>query len=316
MCISTVPLVLAAGFLRVWLLARFEAQSKQVYEKSASYACEAVSAIRTVVSLTREDGVMHVYRQQLFQQRMRSLRSISRSGALFATSQSLSYCVTALSFWYGSKLIANEGYSLFQFFVCFSATIFGAQAAGTVFSFAPDIGKTKQAIADIKTTLDRKPSIDTWSRAGTAVERVSGEIEFRDVHFRYPVGARAALRGLNLHIKPGQFVALVGASGCGKSTAIALLEQFYRPDTGKIFLDNVDMSTLNVSDCRRHMALVSQEPTLFQGTIRENILMGTDEQGIDKSDERIHQLCKDANIFELIQSLPLGLDTGKYLHLE
>ena len=310
MCISTVPVVLLSGFLRFWVLARFQSESKKAYQESASYACEAVSAIRTIASLTRERGVVQNYKQQLNQQTRRSLRSVVQSSLLYAASQSVGFCVNALAFWYGGKLISQGELSMLQFFLCFSATVFGAQSAGMIFSFAPDIGKAKQAAADMKHLLDRTPKIDTWSESGRCLGVIKGNVDFRDVQFQYPIRSQPVLRGLNLHIKAGQYVALVGSSGSGKSTVISLLERFYAPDAGRIYLDGVDISSLNVNACRQYMALVAQEPTLYQGTIRQNILLGTsDERGI--SDDDIAKVCRDANIYEFIQSLPKGLDTGR-----
>lgn len=216
-CISTVPIVLACGFLRFWLLARFSARSKKAYEQSASYACESISAIRTVASLTREQDVWEEYHSQLVDQGKRSLQSILKSSILYAASQSLMFLCIALGFWYGGTLIGNREYDEIQFFICFSAVIFGAQSAGTIFSFAPDMGKAKGAAQDLKTLFDRKPIIDHWSTTGETVNTVSGALEFQDVHFRYPTRPeQPVLRGLNLSIQPGQYVALVGASGCGK----------------------------------------------------------------------------------------------------
>lgn len=314
-CMSTVPIVLGCGFCRVRVLARFQALSKQFYEQSASYACENTSAIRTVASLTREDDILCSYRQQLYEQGMRSLASILRSSALYAASQSLGFAVNALAFWYGGKLIAQHEYSMFQFFVCCSAVVFGAQSAGIIFSFAPDIGKGKQAAADMKALLDRNPLIDSFSREGQYIESTKGDVQFRNVHFEYPVRTRLALRGLDLHIKPGQYAALVGASGSGKSTAISLLERFYNPTSGAIYLDGVEISTLNVGTYRQHFALVAQEPTLYQGTIRDNIMMGMKDDGVT-SDDHMRQACRDANILEFIESLPDGFNTGELVVLD
>ena len=110
------------------------------------------------------------------------------------------------------------------------------------------------------------------------------------------------LRGLSLTVKPGQYVALVGASGCGKSTAIALLERFYDPLVGGVYVDGKEISSLKINQYRSFLALVSQEPTLYQGTIRENVLLGTDRD--DVPEEVVIQACKDANIYDFILSLP------------
>ncbi|KAI4190497.1 MAG: hypothetical protein L6R41_000732 [Letrouitia leprolyta] len=307
-CTATIPVLLACGFLRFWMLARFQERAKKAYEGSASYACEATSAIRTVASLTREDDVWEHYHQSLVAQGKKSLRSILKSSVLYAASQSFMFLCIGLGFWYGGTLIASHEYTMFQFFLCFSAIIFGAQSAGTIFSFAPDMGKAKYAAKQLKTLFDRQPAIDSWSSEGERLKHVEGTIEFRDVHFRYPTRPeQPVLRGLNLTVKPGQYVALVGASGCGKSTTIALMERFYDPLSGGIFVDGREISSYNINDYRGFLALVSQEPTLYQGSIRENVLLGADRD--DVSEEAIVQACKDANIFDFITSLPDGFST-------
>jgi len=309
-CISTVPIIVGCGFLRFWMLEQFQARAKVAYEKSASYACEATSAIRTVASLTREHDVLKSYSDQLSDQESKSLRNVLSTSTLYAASQSLMFCCVAIGFWYGATLISHYEYDLFQFFLCFAAVIFGAQSAGTVFSFAPDMGKAKNAAIELKTLFERQPTIDTWSKEGTPVTDMKGLVEFRDVHFRYPTRPeQPILRGLNLQIRPGQFVALVGASGCGKSTTIALMERFYDPVMGGVFVDGHDISTLNVNSYRSHIALVSQEPTLYRGTIRENILLGADTKPEDVPEAAIIQACKDANIYEFIMSLPESFNT-------
>ncbi|MCJ1400641.1 GTPase-activating protein [Xylographa trunciseda] len=307
-CTATIPILLGCGFLRFWMLAQFAARSKKAYENSASYACEATSAIRTVASLTREEDVFHHYHESLVSQQKISLKSILRSSTLYAASQSLTFLCIALAFWYGSGLIVTGEYSLLQYFICFTAIIFGAQSAGTIFSFAPDMGKAKGAANDLKILFDRKPAIDSWSSDGKRINHVDGTIEFRDVHFRYPTRPeQPVLRGLNLTVKPGQYVALVGASGCGKSTTIALLERFYDPLAGGVYIDGMEISSLNINDYRGFLALVSQEPTLYQGSIRENVLLGADRDEVPESD--IVQACKDANIYDFIMSLPDGFST-------
>lgn len=302
-CISTVPVLLGCGFFRFWILAKFQTRSKKAYESSASYACESTSAIRTVASLTREADVLEVYQGQLDRQARTNLISVLKTSLLYAASQSFMFFCIALGFWYGGTLLGRGEYSMFQFFVCLSEVIFGAQAAGTVFSFSPDMGKAKSAAADFKKLFDRKPAIDIESSEGEDLTSVEGTIEFRDVHFRYPTRPeQPVLRGLNLSVKPGQYIALVGPSGCGKSTTIALLERFYDALAGGVYIDGKDISKLNINSYRSFLALVSQEPTLYQGTIRDNILLGISDD--DAPEDAIVAACKSANIYDFIMSLP------------
>jgi ATP-binding cassette subfamily B (MDR/TAP) protein 1 len=302
-CISVVPILLGCGFYRFYMLAAFQSRSKAAYEGSASYACEATSAIRTVASLTRENDVWSVYHGQLDLQGRASLISVIKSSSLYAASQALVFFCVALGFWYGGTLVGKHEYGMFTFFVCFSEILFGAQSAGTVFSFSPDMGKAKNAAAEFLRLFERRPTIDTWSEEGENLEHCEGTIEFKDVHFRYPTRPeQPVLRGLNLSVKPGQYIALVGPSGCGKSTTIALLERFYDAISGGVYVDGKNIADLNVNSYRSHLALVSQEPTLYQGTIKENILLGRPNE--DPSEEEIIKACKDANIYDFIMSLP------------
>ncbi|OAA54115.1 ABC multidrug transporter mdr1 [Niveomyces insectorum RCEF 264] len=307
-CTATIPILLGCGFFRFWMLAHYQRRAKRAYEGSASYAAEAITAIRTVASLTREDDVLHHYRESLAAQLRSSTVSILRSSSLYAASQSLTFLVLALGFWYGGKLLSQGEYDMFSFFVVFQAVVFGAQSAGTMFSFAPDMGKAKQASAELKRLFDSKVEIDAWADTGDRVDSYE-HIEFREVHFRYPTRLeQPVLRGLNLNVHPGQYVALVGASGCGKSTTIALLERFYDPLSGGIYLDGKEISTLNVNEYRKGIALVSQEPTLYMGTIKENILLGAvDDSAV--SDEAVEFACREANIYDFILSLPDGFNT-------
>ncbi|KAF5615574.1 ATP-binding protein cassette subfamily B (MDR TAP) member 1 [Fusarium sp. NRRL 52700] len=307
-CISLIPVLLACGFFRFWILARFQRRSKTAYDSSAGFASEAISAIRTVASLTREEDVLKQYRQSLAVQQRKSLISVSKSSTLYAASQSLLFACFAVAFYFGGRLLSKFELTMFQFFLCLMSVIFGAQSAGTIFSFAPDMGKAHHAAGELKKLFDRQPVVDTWSDNGERLPRIEGTLEFRDVHFRYPTRPeQPVLRGLNLTVRPGQYIALVGASGCGKSTTIALLERFYDPLSGGVFIDGHEISTLNVNDYRSHIALVSQEPTLYQGTIRENILLGTARE--DVSDEDIEHATREANIYDFIVSLPDGFNT-------
>lgn len=141
-------------------------------------------------------------------------------------------------------------------------------------------------------------------------------IELDSVRFTYPLRpANIVLQGVNLEIKRGEFLAFVGASGCGKSTMIAMLERFYDPTSGSILIDTERLVDINPRLYRRHVALVQQEPTLYQGSIRENVLLGiekaddvTAHEG-SRSDAAVQAALEAANAWEFVVSLPEGMST-------
>lgn len=306
--ISVMPVLVLAGYLRFKLLNVFQARVKEAYEGSANFACEATSVIRTVASLTREKDVYRIYQASLVAPQRSAYISTLKTTVFFASSQSIAFLINGLAFWYGSTLIASGRITIYDFFVCFIAITFGSQSAGQFFSFAPDITKAKASAQHIIALRDRKPEIDSWSNEGIQNAALSGHIQFQDVHFRYPTRPDVpVLRGLNLTVKPGQYVALVGASGCGKSTTIGLIERFYNPLSGSIKVDGEEVSALNLQHLRSSMSLVSQEPTLYQGTIKFNILLGANRENVTQ--EELEGACRDANILEFIESLPSGFET-------
>ncbi|EIN12733.1 P-loop containing nucleoside triphosphate hydrolase protein [Punctularia strigosozonata HHB-11173 SS5] len=308
--LACMPLLVSAGYIRLRVVVLKDQKNKRAHEDSAQLACEAAGAIRTVASLTREQDCTDLYSQSLQGPLEESNRSAIWSNLLFALSQSMSFYVIALTFWYGSRLVSELEFSTTDFFIGLTSTVFGAIQAGNVFSFVPDMSSAKGAGSDIIRLLDSRPEIDAESTEGNVPKDVQGRIRFEDIHFRYPTrpGVRV-LRGLNLTVEPGTYVALVGASGCGKSTTIQLVERFYDPLAGHVYLDGQDIAELNVQEYRKHIALVSQEPTLYAGTVRFNILLGATKPHAEVTQEEIEQACRNANILDFIQSLPDGFDT-------
>jgi ATP-binding cassette, subfamily B, bacterial MsbA len=134
----------------------------------------------------------------------------------------------------------------------------------------------------------------------------TGEIRFENVSFRYPGSEKLILDKVNLHIMPGQTVALVGASGGGKSTLAALIPRFYTPESGRITVDGVDIKSLSLSSLREHIALVSQDIVLLKNTIRANIAFGLARCA---DDTRVQEAAVASHAWEFIVQLPQGLDT-------
>ena len=211
----------------------------------------------------------------------------------------------------------------------------GSQYIGWLSSYFPNYGKTIAAAYHIFQLLDRKAAIPTPTTVrlssmkedrevlslhkdvpiphpepskedGRTYENVVGEIEFRNVRFAYPIRPdQEILKGLNLVAKPKQTVALVGESGCGKSTTISLIERFYNPTAGQVLLDGHPIDKMEIEWLRSQIGLVSQEPTLFATTIRENIRYGKP----DATDDEIIAAAKMSNAHTFISGFPDGYDT-------
>lgn len=199
-----------------------------------------------------------------------------------------------------------------QYFVVYIAIVQGAQGAGQFFSFAPNMA---QATAASNRMMELREEVENRAQrhiGGKALEvrevKTGANIEFTDVAFKYPTRDNPIYRDLNISISSGQFVAFVGPSGCGKTTVISLLERFYEPSSGTIRFNGQDVDDIEVASYRKALSLVSQEPRLFDGTIRENLVLGLDQ--VDITEEQITNACKDASIHEFIISLPDGYDTS------
>ncbi|KXH45966.1 ABC transporter [Colletotrichum simmondsii] len=308
----TMPIMLGAGLWKYRHEVQFDKMNMAVFGESSQFATEAIGAIRTVSSLGMESTINARYEKLLNGHILEARRKAQWTAALYGFADSVSLGCQALVFYYGGRLLATGEYSMEAFFVCFMAIIQGAEAASQTLAVAPSAA---QAAAAADRILDVRESADVGQSATRGVEDIAESeggvrIELQDVHFKYPTRDVVVFEGLNLTIEKGQYAAFVGPSGCGKTTIISLLERFYdlNRNHGSIFCNGVDINELDVYDYRRNLSLVPQEPIMFRGTVRDNILFGIDDPS-SISDERIHEVCIDAFIHDFIISLPEGYDT-------
>jgi ATP-binding cassette subfamily B (MDR/TAP) protein 1 len=140
---------------------------------------------------------------------------------------------------------------------------------------ATDAKSAQLAAIELFERIDRDSLINPSDLSGQTLSSVAGEVEVRDVHFTYPTSlAQPVCRGYSLKVEAGMVCALCGPSGSGKSTVVALLQRFYDPQSGSVFLDSVDVRSLNLKCLRKQIGSVGQEPVLFEGGVADNIAYG------------------------------------------
>lgn len=307
--IGFMPFILIAGMLQMKIAKGFSGKNNAALEEAGKLATEGISNMRTVASLTKEPKFLADYEKLTSVPYRQNLVKSHVYGITFSFTQSLIFFAYAAIFTFGAFLIKKEITTYENMFKVFSAIIFGAMAVGQASQFAPDYGKAKSSAARIFNLLDKKPLIDSYSPDGEQPAEVKGVVEFRDVHFSYPTRSTVAvLRGLFLRVEQGQTIALVGSSGCGKSTTVQLLERFYDIPEGQVVVDGRDVKTLNIAWLRAQFGIVSQEPTLFDCSIRENIAYGDNSRSV--SMDEIIAAARKANIHSFIESLPQGYETS------
>lgn len=305
-----VPLLLVSTYFQAKIIMGQSALERDGLQKSAKVAMEAISNIRTVASLGKEKEFHSIYMDSLRGPHQQALKKSWVRGFIFGFASSLPMFAYASTMYYGGWLVVNDPLNVPypDVFKVSESLLFGTQMIGQAVAFAPNYNKAKVAANRIFALLRRVPLIDASSPLGDRLSNVDGNVSFEKVEFRYPTRKNVqVLQGLSLAVRAGQTVALVGHSGCGKSTCIQLLERFYDPDAGQVQLDGHDILPLNIGYLRSQMGIVSQEPILFNKTIGENIAYG-DNARLVHMDEVI-EAARKANIHSFIQSLPQGYDT-------
>ncbi|KAI0227780.1 hypothetical protein L0F63_006768, partial [Massospora cicadina] len=306
--IATLPVIIGAGYVQVAMSQRFQENHRKAYARSAEVACEAAAAIKTVAALTKEAHVMRSYAEGMRGPLRASFRNAFLASLAYAAAQCFNFLINALGFWYGATLFQKGEFSYRDFFVVFIALVVGCSNIGRSLAYGPDILKAAAAARSLFALLDRQPQIAS-PPAAARVEAIGGRVEFRDVVFQYPTRpAQRILKKVSFVAQPGQFVALVGPSGCGKSTCISLLERFYDVSGGQVTIDHRDIRDYCLPDLRDQLALVSQEPALYNLSFRENILFGA-KSGPTPTQAQVEAAAKMANIHDFIVSLPAGYDT-------
>ena len=296
-----VPILVLGRRLRV-----ISRENQDWIAASSGNASEALMAVQTVQAFSHEN---------LTKKSFDSVAETSFSSAKkrIVTRSFLTVIVIFLVFsgvvgvlWVGARDVRNELMSVGMLvqFVIYSIMVAGAVAA--LSEIWSELQRAAGATERLVELLNIDDTVNDPVEAVSPPSSWSGEITFRNITFAYPTRAdETTLSNINLKIKPGETIALVGPSGAGKSTFIQLLQRFYDPDQGEIFLDGIDIKTMNRLEFRKSIALVPQDPVIFATTVMENIRFGNPEA----NDEEIYEAARSAAAHDFISDLPKGYST-------
>ncbi|XP_038120365.1 ATP-binding cassette sub-family B member 10, mitochondrial [Culex quinquefasciatus] len=269
---------------------------------------ERLGNIKTVKMFCKE-----MYEKKLFTEQLIDALNIgyreTKARATFYGMTGLSGNIIILSvLYYGGTMVSNSEMTVgaLTSFILYAG--YTAISIGGLSNFYTELNKGVGSATRLWEIIDRKHTIPV--EGGLELRQApSGEIVFNSVHFNYPSRPDAAvLSGLSLRIEPATSTAVVGRSGSGKSTLASLLLRLYDPNSGSIQLDGHDLRELNPMSLRSYIGAVNQEPILFSGSIRENILYGLN-MGDRVSESTFERVVREAHVHEFAQDFPQGLDT-------
>ena len=299
----TFPVLLAASVaFRIASSGAYRATRERIALVTA-YLQETLSGVRVVRAFGQEPRHRSRFAELNEHHREANMRTVNLNAAYFPSVELLSAVATAAILLYGGNQVI-EGAATIGVLASF---VFYLQSFFDPIQSLSQLYTTYQAgmaaLDKIFELLDEEPEISDGPDA-VALPRVRGEIELDGVTFSYD-GENPALSDLDLHVPPGQTVALVGATGAGKSTLAKLVARFYDPDRGRVLVDGHDLRSVTEHSLRSQLGIVPQEGFLFSGTIRDNIAFGS----ADADDEVVHAAARAVGAHDFIERLPDGYET-------
>jgi ABC-type multidrug transport system fused ATPase/permease subunit len=306
--LATIPILAVAGHYQMKTQHRMGSESKNSSEEALAVPTEAISNVRTVATISKEEHFYVEYQEQMAPSYSRAIHSVLVSSIGQGFSAGARMFVNALSYWVGAKFMINGTLNAGQVQGSIFTVLFMAMGLAQATQNSPSITKAKLAAQSMFEIVDRVPEIDAQNPSGLTPTSVKGEASFEKVEFSYPTRpADQVLRGLDVAAKPGQTIALVGPSGCGKSTTVSLIERYYEATAGTVKAEDVDVREWNLQALRKSMAIVGQEPVIFDGTVAENIAYGLPDATATM--DEIIAAAKLANIYDTVMGLPAGFET-------
>ncbi|KAL0858959.1 hypothetical protein ABMA27_011375, partial [Loxostege sticticalis] len=312
--LSVVPVAILVAAVVSKYQTKCSAEEVKAYGSAGRVVEEALAAIRTVRAYAGEEKEQERYAEALVDADAAARRRGLWAGAGAGLGWLLTYALNAIVFAYGAVLCVRDmdlppeqqqyhpGIMLTILFCTFMAAQNIAMCQPHLETFSTARGAAKSLFK----LLERQSKVDALVRGGAKPDRFRGDITFENLYFNYPSRPDVkVLRGLTLKVNAGETVALVGGSGCGKSTLLQLLQRLYEPDSGHITVDGHRLTELDVHHFRSSIGVVGQEPVLFSGTVRDNILLGL--EGV--TEEQMIAAAKTAHAHQFISKLANGYDT-------
>jgi len=272
---------------------------------SAAFAQERLSGITAVQANVQVNNVVREFASTTTKAfEAAQARTFSRSILTFGII-SIAFGAIVGLLWYGARQVLNgemSGGTLTQFLIY---SILAASSLGQLSEVWGELQQAAGAAERIGELLDETPRIQSPSKPTSLPKPLRGELAFKNVDFAYASNNAPVLRKVTFTAKPGEVVAIVGPSGAGKSTLYALLQRFQDPQSGNVSLDGVNINEFALDDLRSAIATVPQDPTIFSGSIAENIKLGRPEA----SDTDMRAAAEAAHVAEFVEKLPQKYET-------
>uniref|UniRef100_A0A8D2NGI8 Bile salt export pump n=1 Tax=Zonotrichia albicollis TaxID=44394 RepID=A0A8D2NGI8_ZONAL len=303
------PFLALSGAVQAKMLTGFASQDRKALEATGRIASEALSNIRTVAGIGKEKMFIENFEKHLDMPYKAAIKKAHVYGVCYGFAQSIVFIANSVSYRYGGYLVDAEGLHYSFVFRVISAIVTSGTALGRASSYTPNYAKAKTSAARFFQLVDRIPKISVYSEKGEKWDDFKGSIEFLNCKFTYPSRPDIqVLKGLSISVKPGQTLAFVGSSGCGKSTSVQLLERFYDPEKGSVLIDGHDSKNVNVQFLRSKIGIVSQEPVLFDCSIADNIKYGSNTK--EATMEKVIEAAQKAQLHDFVMSLPNKYETN------
>ena len=290
--------------------------SIESYARGGSLADEAISSIRNAVAFGTQDRLAKQYGTYLDKAAVHGYKMQRSMAIMVAFMWLILFLTYGLAFWQGSKYVADGIIPLSKLLIITLSVMLGAFALVNVMPYIQAFTTAIAAVGKIANTIDRLSPLDPTSTDGETLDRVEGTIRIENIRHIYPSRPKVVVMdNVSLDIPAGKTTALVGASGSGKSTIVGLIERFYEPVGGTVYLDGHDISKLNLRWLRQQVGLVSQEPTIFGTTVYQNIRYGLigsrfEHEDEEKQRELVIEAAKKANAHDFVTALPEGYETS------